>query len=783
MKQILQNLKTGKMEVADLPCPQAGQGSVLIRTRASLISAGTERMLVEFSKANLIQKARQQPEKVRQVLDKIRTDGLVPTLEAVFRKLDEPLPLGYCNVGRVTEVGGQRSERQKSDVRCRKSEVRVDNHEPRTTNYLEDRGQGIEGLKVGDRVVSNGPHAEVVCVPRNLCAKIPDGVTDEQAAFTVLGSIALQGMRLAAPTFGEKFMVFGMGLIGLLAVRLLQANGCEVLAVDLNAERLKLAEAFGAQTVNISAGGDPVAGAMAGTGGKGVDGVLITASARTDEIMHQAAEACRKRGRIVLVGVVGLNLRRSDFYEKEITFQVSCSYGPGRYDEKYEQDGQDYPIGYVRWTEQRNFEAVLGALEAGRLRVDEMITHRYPFEEAEKAYEKIQKDSSALGVILEYGGGKEGPQITQITQKGEDDLTADERRLTQISENTIRVHQRISAAESKVTIGLIGAGNFTGAVLLPALKKTGVRFQAIASSGGGTGTHLGKKFGFEESTTDTERIFEDKEINTVFVTTRHNSHARFVMEALEAGKHVFVEKPLCMNEEELEGIKTAYQPSGIRPQTSDFRSPTSDCRHLMVGYNRRFSPHTIKIKELLAGRAEPLCMNMTVNAGIIPQDHWIHDPEVGGGRIVGEGCHFIDLMVSLTGSMVQSVSACMAGDGFAVRTDKMSIVLGFADGSVGTVNYFANGSKSYPKEMLEVFSEGRVLRMENFRITLGYGFKGFKRFRTLRQDKGHNAEVAAFVERIAAGGEALIPFEQLENVTRAGFAAVESARERQTVIL
>ncbi|MCD4754727.1 MAG: Gfo/Idh/MocA family oxidoreductase, partial [Deltaproteobacteria bacterium] len=370
------------------------------------------------------------------------------------------------------------------------------------------------------------------------------------------------------------------------------------------------------------------------------------------------------------------------------------------------------------------------------------------------------------------------PQITQITQKGKKDkdkLAADERRLTQISENTIRVHQRVSAAESKVTIGLIGAGNFTGAVLLPALKKTGVRFQAIASSGGVTGTHLGKKFGFEFSTTDTETIFNDSNINTVFVTTRHNSHARFVMEALTTGKNVFVEKPLCMNRDELSKIETLYN--------SKFKIQNSKLPLLMVGYNRRFSPHTIKIKELLAGRAEPLCMNMTVNAGIIPQDHWIHDPEVGGGRIVGEGCHFIDLMVSLTGSMVQSVSACMAGEGFAVRTDKMSIVLGFADGSVGTVNYFANGSKSYPKEMLEVFSEGRVLRMENFRITLGYGFKGFKRFRTLRQDKGHNAEVAAFVERIAGGGEALIPFEQLANTTAASFAAVRSAREGRTIIL
>jgi predicted dehydrogenase/threonine dehydrogenase-like Zn-dependent dehydrogenase len=697
------------MELAEAPCPVATRGTLLIQTRASVISAGTERMLVEFSQANLLQKARQQPEKVKQVLDKIKTDGLMPTLEAVFRKLDEPLPLGYCNAGVVLEVG-----------------------------------PGVHDFQPGDRVVSNGNHAEVVCVPRNLSAKIPDGVPDDQAAFAVLGSIALEGIRLAQPTLGERFAVFGLGLLGLLTVQLLEANGCEVLAVDLNRERLELARAFGAKTVDLAAGGDPVAAAQAWTGGCGVDGAIVTASAKTDEIMHQAAQACRKRGRIILVGVVGLNLRRSDFYEKELSFQVSCSYGPGRYDEKYEQAGQDYPLGFVRWTQQRNFEAVLGAMAAGRLRVEPMITHRYSFDKALSAYETIQNEPNALGVVLEY------PREVDRSR-------------------AVTVAQMPSAAGPAAVVGVIGAGGFAKGILLPALAKTPARLAYVADLNAVAAQHAAQKFRVGKAVTDYRLILDDPEVNTVFVVVGHHLHARFVCEALGAGKHVFVEKPLAMNEEELARV-------------ADAAAKASD-RLVMVGFNRRFSPHTLKIRELLAGRSEPLAMNMTVNAGAIPPDHWTQDPERGGGRIIGEGCHFLDLLACVAGSPIATVAAMRAGPGTAVRDDKMAIVLGFADGSVGTVNYFANGSKSYPKETLEVFSDGRVLRMENFRRTRGFGFPGFRSFKTLRQDKGHAAETAALVDRVRRGGGPLVPFEQLANSTRASFAAVQSAREGRTIAL
>lgn len=709
MKQLLQHLRTGEIEIAEVPCPGVDSGQILIQTRTSLISAGTERMLVEFGKANLISKARQQPEKVKQVLDKIKTDGLIPTLETVFRKLDEPLPLGYCSAGLVLETG-----------------------------------RGVHDIHEGDRVISNGPHAEVVCVPRNLCAKIPDGVTDEQAAFTVLASIALQSLRLAAPTLGEKFMVFGMGLIGLLTVQLLKASGCEVLGVDYNSERLKLAEIFGAKTIDLSKGADPIISAKAWTRDIGVDAAIITASAKNDDIIHHAAESCRKRGRIILVGVVGLNLRRSDFYEKELTFQVSCSYGPGRYDEKYEQKGYDYPPGYVRWTEGRNFEAVLGTMASGNLNVEPLITHRYLLEDALEAYDKIQNDPSALGIVLKY----------------------DEH----IDRNSsVIVTQRPIQSISSVTVGIIGAGSFAIGTILPCLKATSARLKYIAGRTRPSNIHYAaKKFNIENAVTDYRRILDDKDINTVFIVTGHDSHARMVIEGLEAGKHVFVEKPLAITEPQLNDITDT-----VRKHPDKF---------LMVGFNRRFSPHTIRIKELLSKRCGPLCMNMTVNAGEIPANHWIQDPMQGGGRIIGEGCHFIDLLSYITGSPVHAVSAMMAGDGPAVREDKISIILNFADGSIGTINYFANGSKSYPKEILEVFSDERILKMENFRVTRGYGFSAFRKFKTMRQDKGHKNEIAAFIDLIHTGGEPLIPFDQLANVTHSTFVAMESARKNQTII-
>ncbi|MCL2622243.1 MAG: bi-domain-containing oxidoreductase [Planctomycetaceae bacterium] len=674
-----------------------------------MISAGTERMLVEFSKGGLIAKAKSQPDKVKQVLDKIKTDGLLPTLETVFNRLDEPMPLGYCNVGEVIEVGS-----------------------------------GVSGFKPGDRVVSNGSHAEIVCIPKNLCAKIPDDVSDEEATFTVLSAIGLQGIRLVQPTLGEKIAVFGAGLIGLVTIQLLRASGCDVLAIDLNDQRLDMAKTFGATLCNSSSG-DAVAAANAWTDGTGVDAVIITASAKTDEIMHQAAEMCRKRGRIVLVGVVDLNLRRADFYEKELTFQVSCSYGPGRYDEQYEQRGNDYPIGYVRWTEQRNFEAILNTIRSGGLKLDSLVTDRIKLEDAASAYSKILSDPSTLGVILEY------PETAEVTK-------------------TVRVTESLKNPEGKVVVAMIGAGNFGKMTMGPALAKTAANLKYAADiSNVAAAKHIASKFGFENATADGNIVWEDQSVNTVFIATGHNSHAALVCKGLETGKHVFVEKPLAMNVEELKRI------AEVRKSHPD--------HHLMVGFNRRFSPHVQKMKELLKGRSEPLAMHFAANAGMIPPNVWVHDPEIGGGRIIGEACHYIDLLSYLAGSRVISVASAMMGRGVAVKEDKMSIVLSFEDGSVGTVNYFANGSKAYPKETVEVYSENRILRLDNFRRLDGYGFSGFKKMKLFRMNKGHKNELNAFVNRIAEGGEPLIPFEELVNVTLASFAAMTSAMEGRTIIL
>jgi predicted dehydrogenase/threonine dehydrogenase-like Zn-dependent dehydrogenase len=710
MKQILQNLKTGTTEIIDVPAPAVERGQILIRSSRSLVSTGTERMLIDFGKAGWVEKARTQPEKVKQVLDKIRTDGLLPTAEAIFKKLDEPMPLGYCNAGVVLKVG-----------------------------------TGIRDLQPGDRVASNGQHAEMVCVSRNLCSKIPDGVADEEAAFTVLGSIALQGVRLAAPSLGERVMVFGLGLVGLLTVQFLRASGCQVLAVDFSEARLREAEGFGAATVNLGAGADPVAAALAWSGGRGVDGVIIAASAKGDEILHQAASACRKRGRIILVGVADLNLRRSDFYEKEITFQVSCSYGPGRYDEKYEQGGQDYPIGFVRWTEQRNFEAVLEAMRVGQLQVKELITHRIPFSDAPEAYGSILSDADALGVILEYPG--------QVDPTPTVDIVASESR-----------------PAGKCVVSLIGAGNFSKMVLAPTLTKTTASLMYVsARTNGAAAAHIARKYGFDHASTDLDAILADGKVNTVFIATNHNSHASLVCKSLAAGKHVFVEKPLAID---IDGLKQGIDAVRLYPE-----------QHLMVGFNRRFSPHAKKVKALLAGRSEPLAMTMTINAGIIPQNVWVHDPGKGGGRIIGEACHFIDLMVYLAGCKVVSVASMQMGGRIPIREDKMSILLSFEDGSVGTVNYFGNGNKAYPKETLEVYSDGRILKLDNFRSVTGYGFRGFRRFGTWQMDKGHRAEVEAFVDLVVKGGKPLISFPEIVNVTLASFAAVTSAREDRRIEL
>ncbi len=706
MRQVLQHLRTGQIELADVPCPLVRPGHLLVQTRASLISAGTERMLVEFGRAGLLAKARSQPEKVRQVLQKIRTDGLLPTLEAVFSRLDEPLPLGYCNVGRVVETGRE-----------------------------------VEGFSVGDRVVSNGPHAEMVCVPATLAARVPDPVDDESASFTVLGSIALHGVRLLQPTLGESFAVIGLGLLGQLGAQLLRAHGCHVLGSDVNPARCELAQRFGCRTLAAAEGTDPVQAALAFSGGKGVDGVLITASASGDEIIHQAAQMCRKRGRIVLVGQVGLNLRRADFYEKELSFQVSCSYGPGRYDPVYEDQGRDYPLPYVRWTVARNFQAVLDAMAQGTLDVRPLISCSIPHAEAPRAYDLVLKDSRVLGVVLTYP-----------------DQAPPTRRATRLRPGPPR-----TSAPVRPVVGVIGSGHFTRMVLLPAIRAARATLYGVASAGGVTAFHAARKFEAEQATTDYRSLLAHPDVTAVFITTRHSSHPQIAAEALEAGKHVFVEKPLAIDEEGLARVRAAHE---AHPE-----------RQLMVGFNRRFAPHALRLQQALAGRSQPVAISMLVNAGELPADHWQHDPVVGGGRVVGEGCHFIDLALFLVGHPITSVAAVMFGTpAGGVRDDKTSISLTFADGSIATLHYWANGSRSFPKERIEVFSEGRVAVIDNWRRILAYGWPGLSRMR-IRQDKGHRREVALFLERVREGGPPLIPFEQIEQVTRASLAAVRSARE------
>lgn len=707
-------MANGATVVTEAPAPQCSHNTLLIHTRVSLISAGTERMLVGFGRASYLEKARQQPDKVKMVLEKAKTDGLLTTVDAVRSKLAQPLPLGYCNVGVVAEVG-----------------------------------QGVEGFNVGDRVVSNGPHADVVKVSRNLCAKIPSTVSDDAASFVVVASIGLQGIRLAEPTLGETFVVTGAGLIGLLTIQLLRAHGCRVLAIDFDESKLILAKQFGAETCNPAQGEDPVAAGMAFSRGQGVDGVIITASTPSNDPVTQAARMSRKRGRIVLVGVTGLELNRADFYEKELSFQVSCSYGPGRYDPAYEEQGQDYPFGFVRWTEQRNFEAVLDMMADGRLSVEPLITHRFAFEDAPAAYESLTTDKSGLGILLAYSSPVEERNVSQVK------LQTDVRYTT-----------------NKPVLGFVGAGNYASRILIPAFKAAGAQLHTIVTAGGINGVIHGKKAGFAEASTDLPGMLANPEINTIVIVTRHDTHARFVADALTAGKHVFVEKPLAIDAEGLATVQAAYDAaaagasggSGARPQ-------------LMVGFNRRFSPQVQKMKRLLAPLREPKSFIMTMNAGAIPASHWTQDPAVGGGRLIGEACHFIDLMRYLADSPIVSVQARRMGDspGVDVTEDKASITLGFEDGSFGTILYLANGAASFPKERIEVFASGGVLQLDNFRKLTGFGWPGFKKMNLWRQDKGQNAGAAAFLRSITEGEPAIEPDEIFE-VARVSIEVAEQVR-------
>jgi predicted dehydrogenase/threonine dehydrogenase-like Zn-dependent dehydrogenase len=709
MRQILQSLKTGETILADVPAPRPPRGHLLVRTQSSVISVGTERMLVGFGQASYLEKARQQPEKVKQVLDKVRSDGLLPTVEAVQAKLSDRIPLGYCNAGVVEAVG-----------------------------------EGVTDFAVGDRVVSNGPHAELVVVPHRLAAKMPDGLSFDDAAWTVLAAIGLQGIRLAQPTLGESVVVIGLGAIGLLTVQMLQASGARVLGIDLSEERCRRAESFGAQVVHLVEGRDPVAEAQAWTDGRGVDAVLITAATKSNEPMAQAAGMCRKRGRIVLVGVTGLQLARSDFYEKELTFQVSCSYGPGRYDPEYENRGHDYPLGFVRWTEQRNFEAVLHLLATGGLRPDSLVTHRCALLEAPALYQRVADGEPVLGAIIGY------PSVADLPTE-------------QLLNRTVE-HAPAGTARSAV-VGVIGAGNFTVRTIAPALKKAGARLRVVASSRGVSASKLARDGGFERSTTDIDGLLADDSIDSIVVTTRHDSHADLCARALRAGKAVFVEKPLATTHEGLDLIEAALD--------------EADAPLLMVGFNRRYGPLLVRMKALLDPMPGPVALNLTINAGIIPPDHWVHDPVAGGGRIVGEGCHFFDLARFLVGHPVTGwqCTAMRAGGGMAVGEDKALVNLSFADGSIATIQYLGNGHKGFPKERVEAFKDGKVLQLDNFQALRGWGVPTPRRPRSMRLDKGHEAGVQAFVDAVRAGGPWPIPRDELFEIARLSIDIAEAARQ------
>ena len=680
MKQILQDLSSGATQIVECPAPAVRRKQLLVDTTVSLISPGTERMLVDFGRAGLLAKARQQPDKVGQVLEKVRTDGLLTTIEAVRSKMSQPIPLGYSNVGIIREVG-----------------------------------EGCDGFKPGDRVVSNAPHADVALAPVNLCARIPDEVGDEAASFTVVASIGLQGVRLANPTLGEAFVVTGVGLIGLLTVQLLRAHGCRVLAIDFDPAKLELARSFGAEICNPGSGEDPVATCVAFSRGSGIDGVIITASTKSSDPVRQAARMCRKRGRIVLIGVTGLELNRADFYEKELSFQVSCSYGPGRYDPVYEEQGHDYPLGFVRWTEQRNFEAVLDLMAQGQIDTSALVTHRYAFAQAPEAYSTLTDDKSVLGILLEYAHPVEERHARSV----------------QLTEG------KSGAQPAKAVVGIVGAGNYASRMLIPAFRAAEAELHTIASTGGTNSVIHGKRSGFRYATSDTDSIIDNADINTIAIVTRHDSHAQLTCKALRAGKNVFVEKPLALTMEQLAEVENAYSASG---------------QYLMVGFNRRFAPLVTQMKALLRSCREPKAFVMVMNAGAIPADHWTQDPMVGGGRIIGEACHLIDLMRFLADSPITSVSARRMGENRAVRLteDKASITLGFADGSFGTIHYLANGASSFPKERIEVFVEGKTLQLDNFRALRTYGWPGSKNRKHWQQDKGQSACVAAFLRAIEA---------------------------------
>lgn len=711
MKQLLQNIRTGKAAIEDVPMPTPREGQALVKVEASLVSAGTERMVVEFAGKSLVGKARSRPDLVKQVLDKARREGMVNTVQAAFNRLDQPMALGYSSAGTIVQLG-----------------------------------RNMPGFKVGQRVACAGGgyavHAEYNVVPRNLLTPLPKNVDFESAAFTTLGAIAMHGFRLAEPQIGENVAVIGLGLLGLLTIQIASAAGCNVLGIDLDPKRIALASSLGLEAVSR---GQAESASAAFTANRGFDAIIICADTPSNDPVDLAGTIARDRARVVATGAVGLTLPRKIYYEKELSFINSRSYGPGRYDPKYEENGQDYPLGYVRWTEGRNFQAVVDLLGSGKLKVKPLITHRVPIEKTTQAYDVItgKKKENFLGVILTYPQGNR----------------KEERKVVFPS----AAHR----PSSIVNLGVLGAGLFANSVLLPAIKKMdGVQLVGVASSGGLHAQHAGKKFGFKYASSSEDEIINDPNINAVAILTRHDSHAELVVKALKAGKHVFVEKPLAINSGQLSAISKQ-----LKTKIQSF---------LTVGFNRRFAPLAQSLKSQVSNLKSPLHAHYRVNAGYISPDHWTQDPNIGGGRIIGEACHFVDFITFLVGAAPVSATAHALPDEGKYREDNVSMTFTFPDGSVGVVDYLANGDKSFPKERVEVFCGGMVAVLDDF-VSLQVTKDGKTKEERGAQDKGWVSEWRAFVKSVREGGEPPIPYEQLIGVTESTFAAVESLRSKKEI--
>ena len=710
MKQVIQDLRTHQLKVADVPPPVVQRGRVTVRTVASLISAGTERMTVEMGNRSLFGKAKERPDLVKQVIQKAQNEGVLNTLNAVRAKLGSVTALGYSASGTVIGVGDD-----------------------------------VTGFRPGDRVACAGAgyasHAEVLSVPQNLCVRLPENVDFESAAFSTLGAIALQGLRLASPTLGEAFVVIGLGLIGQLTVQLLKANGCRVFGIDPEPRKITTARELGADDA-CAPDDDAERRVLEWSRGRGADGVLITAATSSNEPVEMAGEISRLKGRVVAVGLVGLDVPRDIYYHKELTLNISMSYGPGRYDPEYEERGHDYPFAYVRWTEGRNLEAFLDLVAEGRVKVAPLITHRFSIDEAEHAYQLITDEVKEpyLGVLLLYDP---------------------ERKI----EKRIRLPgaRTVTAPEQGVNIGLIGAGSYAKRYLLPNFKAAGAQFQTVATASGVSAREVGAKYGFRYCVSAADEVMDDKDVNLIVIATRHDTHAEMARRALASGRHVFVEKPLALNDEELESVIAAA---------------TQSDRQLTVGFNRRFSPLARAAKEFFKDARAPLSINYRINAGRIPREHWIQDPRAGGGRIIGEVCHFIDLMQFLTGAVTTRVFAEASANrkDEIVSEDSVFITLRFSDGSSGSIAYLAEGDKALAKERVEIFGEGKTFVLEDFRsATLHRGGKE-KRLKLRGQDKGQTNEVSEVCRAVREGGLAPIALEDLAATTRATFRIVQSLR-------